>query len=121
MSKTEIKEYQKEINCENKEIRDHLTRKVYHITSRAQTEKDFINLIEVVLKEGKPKLILCDQYSALKSNKLKNYLKELAIRLEYICTDSPQSNGMIERVEQTIVNGVRCSLYDRELNCASEV
>ena len=54
----------------------------------------------------------------MRDNKFKEFLGEKEIRLEYICTDSPGSNGSIERVGFTLSDGIRCELYDRAYNCA---
>ena len=71
---------------------DHFTRKVWHLCSKGYTEKDLINLIREVLKIGKPKVILCDLYSAMKGNTFKKFVLENDIKLLYTCTDSPESN-----------------------------
>lgn len=73
----------------------HMTRKLWAITSSSQTKNDMIKIVEEILKEGKPKMILCDRYSAMKSKKFREFLEKREIRLEFICTDSPGRNGTI--------------------------
>ena len=88
---------------------------------RGQSEQDLINLISEVLKDGRPKLIIADQYSAMKGKKFKEFLRENGIKIEYICVDSPESNGTNERVGQTLGNAIRCKLYDKAYSCASRL
>lgn len=87
-------------------------------TSRGQSEQDLINLISEVLKDGRPKLIIADQYSAMKGKKFKEFLRGNGIKIEYICVDSPESNSTNERVNQTLGNAIRCKLYDKAYSCA---
>ena len=97
---------------------DHMTRFVWTTTAKGQGENDLINLVNEILKSGKPEVILCDRYGAMRGNKFKEYLKGLGIKLVYICADSAPSNGTIERVGFTLSDGIRCKLYERDYSCA---
>lgn len=87
---------------------DHFTRKAYVSTSKFQTTKEAIKLIDKVSKENQIGLLLADRYSALESNELKDYLEEKNIKLVYTSIDNPESNGLNERLNQTLVNRIRC-------------
>ena len=76
---------------------DHMARFVWTTTAKGQGENDLINLANEILKCGKPEIILCDRYGAMRSNKFKEYLKGLGIKLVFICASS---NETIERVVQ---------------------
>ena len=54
---------------------DHFTRFVYISTSKTQTAKDFINLINKIKKDGKIQVLLADQYPGINSTQFKNFLK----------------------------------------------
>lgn len=91
---------------------DHMTRYVFATTSKSQTASEFIKLIDPITKKNSIKIILGDQYAGINSKELKNYLKEKKINLIFTCVDCPESNGMIERVNQTIVNRIRCKINE---------
>lgn len=52
---------------------DHFTRFVWATTSRSQKAVDFINLVELISRVGKPIRILSDNYPALCSKTFKNF------------------------------------------------
>lgn len=91
---------------------DHFTRFIWVTTSRSQKAKDCMNLIEQVSKIGRPKKILSDHYPALCSKTFKNYLSSLNIQIIFVPPYTPKSNGMIERVNQTLVDRLRCKFFD---------
>lgn len=97
---------------------DHMSRYVWCVCAKGQSETDLINLIKEVLKDGQPKIILSDRFGAMKGNKFKKFLRENEARLEYICADSASSNGTVERVGFTLSDAIRCKLYDRNYGCA---
>ena len=89
---------------------DHFSRRAFVRTSKGQSAEDFIKLIDSVAKDHDVKLILADQYTGLNSSKLKSYLKEMDITLVFTSIDKPDSNGLVERLGQTLVNRIRCKL-----------
>lgn len=54
-------------------------------------------------------ILLADQYPAINSKKFFNYFKE-NIELIFTATDAPFSNGLNEKLNQTLVNRIRCML-----------
>lgn len=97
---------------------DHATRYVWSTCAKGQGENDLINLLNEVLKSGRPKIVLCDRYGAMKGSKLKKAVEESGGKLVFICADSASSNGMVERVGFTLSEGIRCGLHDRNYDCA---
>lgn len=55
-------------------------------------------------------MILADQYTAINSKQLKQYLQSMNITLIFTCVDCPTSNGLNERLNQTLVNRIRCKI-----------
>lgn len=85
-----------------------ITRHVWHRASRTQTANDFIELIRSVGDPKEIEIILMDQYSAQDSKKLKRFAKENDIAIIHTPVDHAESNGRIERVNQTVINSLRC-------------
>lgn len=91
---------------------DHFTRYAWILTSSTQVADDFIKLTNKIKNDHEIKMMLVDQYSALNSNKFKEYLKMKRIQLLFTSVDNPSSNGLNERLNQTLVNRIRCKLND---------
>lgn len=91
---------------------DHFTRYAYILCSKNQHARDFIKLIEKIPKEETIDILLSDQYPAFNSNEFKNYLKNRNIQLILTAVDAPFSNGLNERLNQTIVNKIRCKMNE---------
>jgi len=77
-------------------------------TSATQNANDFIKLVSRVQKNNKIGLLLSDQYGGLTSAKFENYLKNQGITRILIAVDAPFSNGLNERLNQTLINRLRC-------------
>ncbi|GLV39536.1 hypothetical protein CBL_20440 [Carabus blaptoides fortunei] len=82
----------------------------YILCSKNQLAHDFIKLIDKVPKENAIEVLLADQYPAINSKEFKNHLKERNIELILTTVDAPFSNGLNERLNQTLVNRIRCML-----------
>ncbi|XP_046602694.1 uncharacterized protein LOC107224055 isoform X1 [Neodiprion lecontei] len=91
---------------------DHFTRFTYIVTSKTQMAKDFINLIKKIEKNGNIKLILSDQYPGINSTQFKQHLSKQNIALVFTAVDCAFSNGLNERTNQTLVNRIRCRIYE---------
>jgi len=95
-------------------IIDHFTKHAFALTSSTQTAKDFIKLIKKIEKKGKIDVLLTDQYSGINSNDFKKYLKSKDIKYIFTAVDCPFSNGQNERTNQTLVNLIRCKIYENK-------
>ncbi|RWS19098.1 uncharacterized protein B4U80_06639, partial [Leptotrombidium deliense] len=91
---------------------DHCTRFVWIVCSKTQTGKDFINLAKIIMQQAKPKMILADKYTGINSHEFSHFLEKQKIKLMFISTNCPQSNGICERVNQTLVNRLRCKFNE---------
>lgn len=92
---------------------DHLTRFVWTLPSKTQRARDYIRLIQVVIAVDCPHMILTDRYPGIKCREFENFLDRHDVGVKYVMTQCPQSNGMAERVNQTIVNKLRCLYNER--------
>lgn len=91
---------------------DHFTRYSYILCSKNQNARDFIKLLEKIPKEETIDILLADQYPALNSMEFKNYLRNRNIQLILTAVDAPFSNGLNERLNQTLVNKIRCKMNE---------
>lgn len=94
-------------------LTDHFTRYAYILTSKTQKSEDFIKLIELVHSKNKIGTLLTDQYGGLSSEEFENYLERNNIDHVFTAVDSPFSNGLNERLNQTLVNRIRCRVNER--------
>lgn len=83
---------------------NNFSRFVWSFSSKTQKSQDFRHLIELVLMIGKPKLILADNFSSIRSNSFRSFLESPNIKIKFISPDCHQSNGMIERVNLTLAD-----------------
>lgn len=91
---------------------DHFTRYAYILTSKTQNAKDFIKLIKSVKEVDEISIVLADQYPGINSKELKQFLNEKNIQLVFTAVNSPFSNGLNERLNQTLVNKIRCKINE---------
>ncbi|KAK0157207.1 hypothetical protein PV328_011748 [Microctonus aethiopoides] len=59
-------------------------------------------------------LILADQYPGINSKELKSFLNEKNIQLVFTAVNSPFSNGLNERLNQTLINKIRCKINEED-------
>lgn len=93
---------------------DHFTRYAFLITSKTQEASDFIKIVKKIQNEEKIDTLLSDQYAGINSTEFKNYLKSEGINLIFTAVDCPFSNGQNERTNQTLVNRIRCKIYNNK-------
>lgn len=91
---------------------DHFTRYAYILTSKNQTANDFIKLTTKVLESNNIDIILTDQYPGINSKEFKQFLKNEDIKMIFTAVDAPFSNGLNERLNQTLVNKIRCKINE---------
>ncbi|KAK7601172.1 hypothetical protein V9T40_008613 [Parthenolecanium corni] len=96
---------------------DHFTRFAYAITSKHQKAPDFIKLLNLAIQKGNNVTnLLADQYTGLNSSIFKQFLKQHNVRLLFTAVDCPFSNGINERLNQTLVNRLRCKVNEKNIN-----
>ena len=92
---------------------DHFTRYAYILTSKTQSSDNFIKLINKILESDNIGIVLADQYSGINSNEFKTFLKEKSIPILFTAANAPFSNGLNERLNQTLVNKIRCRINEK--------
>lgn len=93
---------------------DHFTRYAYILTSKTQNSSDFKKLVQKVTKDNKIGMILSDQYPGINSRDFKNFLHEENIPIIFTAVNAPFSNGLNERLNQTLVNKIRCQVNEKK-------
>lgn len=93
---------------------DHFTRYAFISTSKTQNANDFIKLVQTVLEIERIGTILTDQYPGINSREFKEYLKNNQVQLIFTAVNAPFSNGLNERLNQTLVNKIRCKINEKK-------
>lgn len=93
---------------------DHFSRYAFTSSSSGQTTKEYIRLLDPILQNHSVKILLADQYASIKSKKFRDYLLEKGVTMVFTSVDCPQSNGLNERLNQTLVNRIRCKVNSPE-------
>jgi transposase InsO family protein len=86
--------------------------RIYLLHHKNESESRILSyLLEIVNKTGKsPALIHTDRGGEFNSNQFCNKLLELGSNIEVGPANSPQTNGLAERFNQTLFVKIRCSL-----------
>ncbi|KAK2577718.1 hypothetical protein KPH14_012879 [Odynerus spinipes] len=100
---------------------DHFTRYAFILTSKNQTAEDFIKLLKKIQDKHQIKTLLTDQYSGINSDAFKKYLKQQKINLIFTAVNCPFSNGLNERLNQTLVNRIRCKINETKSRAWSKI
>ena len=100
---------------------DHFSRRAFISTTKSQAAKHLIDLIDRVAARNEIGMILADQYAALNSTDFKDYLKRKNIALIFTAVDHPESNGLNERLNQTLVNRIRCRINSGDKRSWSKI
>ena len=91
---------------------DAFSRYIWGLSSSTQKASDFVRLIQLVMKMGKPHMVVADRYTGIRSGAFEKFLKHNDIKLVFTPIDHPQSNGMVERLNQSVVNRMRALAVD---------
>lgn len=91
---------------------DSFTRFVWHISSSSKRIEELQKLVNKISSIQIPKLIVCDNYSSMAGPTFKAFLKPQGIQILYSSPAHQCSNGLVERVKQTLVERLRCKVMD---------
>lgn len=91
---------------------DHFSRYAFILCSSGQSAKEMISLIDRVRKVHPIETLLTDQYGGLSSDEFHSYCQRSGINHVFSAVDSAFSNGLNERLGQTLVNRIRCLKHD---------
>lgn len=92
---------------------DHFTRFAFIQTSKTQTANDFIKLVKDITDTENIGMILTDQYPGINSKEFKDFLQTKKVPLIFTAVNAPFSNGLNERLNQTLVNKIRCRVNEK--------
>ena len=92
---------------------DHFTRYAFIVTSKTQSACDFIKLVKNVLETDEIGVILTDQYPGINSREFKEFLSRNNVKLIFTAVNTPFSNALNERLNQTLVNKIRCKINEK--------
>ena len=99
-------------------LSDHFTRYAYILTSSTQNATDFIKLVNQCAEIDNIGMILSDQYPGINSREFKRFLDDKNISRVFTAVNSPFSNGLNERLNQTLVNKIRCKMNESDTKIA---
>lgn len=93
---------------------DHFTRYAFIVTSKTQSASDVIKLVKNVLETDEIEVILTDQYPGINSREFKEFLNRNNVKLIFTAVNTSFSNGLNERLNQTLVSKIRCKMNEKE-------
>lgn len=91
---------------------DHFSRYAYILTTKGQSAKEMISLVRSVNEQNPIETLLTDQYGGLSSQEFEEYCGNSGICHIFIAVDAAFSNGLNERLNQTLINRMRCRTND---------
>lgn len=92
--------------------------KVCLMEQKSETKKFLKEFVESMktLHQKKPKIIRSDRGREYIDSELTNYLKEEGIKIQYTASYTPEQNGVAERKNRTLIEMVRCMLFDTDMD-----
>lgn len=91
---------------------DAYMRFTWAVALKTKVAQDFIHLIQNVMTVQKPRLIVADNYPAITSKAFRAFLHKNDIAIVFTSANHPASNGIVERVNQTLVQKLKCKRLD---------
>ncbi|GFS69710.1 transposon Tf2-6 polyprotein [Trichonephila clavipes] len=91
-------------------IIDHATRYIWTFPSKNATTDTYINCLRPIFQHHIPEKILSDRSTAFTSSKFKHFLKHNNVTQLLTTSHRPQTNGKVERVNQTIITRLKCEI-----------
>jgi transposase InsO family protein len=95
---------------------DHFSRHAFILCSKGQTVKEMISLVDLVHKNYPIGTLMTDQYGGLSSDEFRSYCSTSGITHVFCAVDCAFSNGLNERLNQTLVNRIRCTKHDKSVS-----
>jgi hypothetical protein len=93
---------------------DHHSRFVWAKATKTNTAQAAISTLEPIFKIfGSPKRILTDNGTNFRSRVFTKFLRNHKVKYSYTTTYHPQTNGLNEKVNDTISRGLRLAMIDR--------
>lgn len=93
-------------------IIDHHTRFMWSFASKAITSEAYAGFLQQIFKIQTPKNVLSDRNPAFMSSHFKKFLKSHKIRQLLTTAHRSETNGKVERLNQTIITRLRCKINE---------
>ena len=93
-------------------IIDHATRYIWTFASKNQDCQAYITSLKTIFSIMKPKKLLSDRAPAFLSSAFKHFLTKNGVTRLLTSSHHPQTNGLNERTNRTIVERLRCRRND---------
>jgi len=72
-----------------------------------------VKLVNNIANTDEIGILLTDQYPGINSKEFKRFLSEKSIQMVFTAINTPFSNGINERLNQTLVNKIRCKINEK--------
>lgn len=97
-------------------IVDHATRYIWTFPSKNANTETYINCLKSIFQNHVPEKILSDRNGAFTSSKFKHFLRHNNVTQLLTSSHRPQTNGKVERVNQTIITRLKCKVSNSPSN-----
>ena len=95
-------------------VLDHNSRYVWARATNKTTAQTMISVLDAIIKGASPaKRLLTDNYKSFRAKTLQRFLDQNHCSRSFTSSYHPQTNGANEKVNDTIVKGLRLALQDR--------
>jgi len=93
---------------------DNHSRYIWAYPTRTNTAATFVTLLTNLFNAGvRPKRLLTDCHKSFVSHKLRRFLADHQVKLIHSTPYHPQTNGIVERANGTIVSRIRAALLEK--------
>ncbi|GBL66814.1 Transposon Tf2-6 polyprotein [Araneus ventricosus] len=89
---------------------DHATRHVWAFPSKNENSETYINILKQIFQIQVPVKLLTDRNAAFTSSRFKKFLRNYNFKHLLTTAHHPQTNGKVERVNQSLVTRLKCKV-----------
>ncbi|GBO27396.1 Transposon Tf2-9 polyprotein [Araneus ventricosus] len=89
---------------------DHATRHVWAFPSKNENSETYINILKQIFQIHVPVKLLTDRNAAFTSSRFKKFLRNYNVKHLLTTAHHPQTNGKVERVNQSLVTRLKCKV-----------
>ena len=94
-------------------VLDHCSRYVWGRATSKNSAQTIVTILDEIFRTVKPaKRLLTDNYKSFRSKELQRFLNKHKCSRSFTSTYHPQTNGANEKINDTIVKGIRLALKD---------
>ncbi|GBM53247.1 Transposon Tf2-6 polyprotein [Araneus ventricosus] len=89
---------------------DHAIRHVWAFPSKNENSETYINILKQIFQIQVPVKLLTDRNAAFTSSRFKKFLRNYNVKHLLTTAHHPQTNGKVERVNQSLVTRLKCKV-----------